>query len=106
MEYAVWQWRQESVLCQKSCMSTLIHKSEKHWHHTGICAPSTSNSLIFQLSLELCKVLQRLCAVASPKHICILRSSCGSSVMATQTVLRVLFRVILRVHKPCYGRPM
>jgi len=28
-------------------------------------------------------------------------SSCGSSVMATQTVLRVLFRVILRVHKPC-----
>jgi len=59
---------------------------------------STSNSFIFfHFSLELHKVWQWLCAVASPNMFVIYFSSCCSSVTATWTLFIVLFRVIVHV---------
>ena len=49
--------------------------------------------------LELHKVWQRLCAVASPNIFVFCDSSCGSSVAATWTLFPVLFRVILYATK-------
>jgi len=88
---AVCRWLGLSFLLYESCALC-------HWRlqsGTGTVVPSTSNNLIFQLTLELRKLWQRLCAVASQNIFVFCYSSCCSAVAATWTLFTVLLCVIL-----------
>jgi len=62
--------------------------------HWDTCPPRHP-ILIFQLTLELRKLWQRLCAVASQNIFVFCYSSCCSAVAATWTLFTVLLCVIL-----------
>ena len=57
-------------------IKSLASPAMGHW---GTCSPLSSNSLIFQFTLELHKVRQRLYAVASPNIFVQCIMSCASN---------------------------
>jgi len=65
-------------------LQSVLMPAMGHW---GTCPLDFQQFIFSQLTLELHKVWQRLCAIACPNIFVLCNISCGSSAVATRTFL-------------------